>query len=394
MAVTVSKDGLYFPSGTNNIKWSQLRDTFKRNAPSEPQENGSLGTIISGAISASDLLRETDRSNTNPYVPDCDQNSDVGSSIDWKVSQMRDTIKYYWITETGDYDNFDIDSPPDNTTDWNGNIDKTIVKRIYINGDLGTTSPSNAAARLSARSCNLTIDIKSGGEMHGAGGAGATGYSGPGDNGGHALQIDNLAHENVRVYVRSGAEVWGGGGGGGHGAAGGQGCSGTCWDYEYTTVGSGCGWCGDCGSGWEQYGGCNSGGGCNCAGWGWWYGCRSNNLSSAQCRRQIYTTIDGGAGGSGGNGGPGRGDDHSGSLNGVAGAQGAAWSGCGSYDGTGVTGCQGVTGDPGGAGGDWGSAGVNGSASNGGIAGRAVTGAGYSVVGTINGSTLKGLYNP
>ena len=108
MAVTVSKDGLYFPSGTNNIKWSQLRDTFKRNAPSEPQENGSLGTIISGAISASDLLRETDRSNTNPYVPDCDQNSDVGSSIDWKVSQMRDTIKYYWITETGDYDNFDI----------------------------------------------------------------------------------------------------------------------------------------------------------------------------------------------------------------------------------------------------------------------------------------------
>ena len=52
MAITAAKDGLYFPAGTNDIKWSQLRDTFKRNAPTEPQQNVALGTIISGAISA------------------------------------------------------------------------------------------------------------------------------------------------------------------------------------------------------------------------------------------------------------------------------------------------------------------------------------------------------
>ena len=138
MAITVSKDGLYFPSGTNNIKWSELRDTFKRNAPSEPQAAGAKGSIITGAISASDLLRETDRSNENPYVPDCTENADIGSSTNWKVSQMRDSIKYYWVTVTGTNDNFDIDAGPN----WNSNINKTIVKRIYINGDCGTNSTS------------------------------------------------------------------------------------------------------------------------------------------------------------------------------------------------------------------------------------------------------------
>ena len=145
MAITVSKDGLYFPSGTNNIKWSELRDTFKRNAPSEPQQNGALGTIISGAISASDLLRETDRSNTNPYVPDCTQNADVGSSTNWKVSQMRDTIKYYWVTINGTNDDFDIDQ----SASWNTNLNKTIVKRLYIDGDCGTNSTSQYAAPVS-----------------------------------------------------------------------------------------------------------------------------------------------------------------------------------------------------------------------------------------------------
>ena len=387
MAITVSKDGLYFPSGTNNIKWSQLRDTFKRNAPSEPQEQGSLGTIISGAISASDLLRETDRSNTNPYVPDCTQNADIGSSTNWKVSQMRDSIKYYWVTVTGTNDNFDIDAGPN----WNSNIDKTIVKRIYIEGDCGTNSTSNYAARLSVRSTNLTIDVEGSGSMLAAGGAGGNPH---GANGGNALQIDNHSHENVRVWVRSGAQIYGGGGGGGKGSTGAQGSSGTCWDYDYKTVGSGCGWCGDCGSGWELYGGCNSGSGCNCAGWGWWYGCRSNNLSTAQCRQKVYSTIAGGAGGAGGNGGNGRGHNYGGSIGGAGGSSGTPWAGCGSYDGTGNSGSGGATGQTGGSGGNWGQAGSGAGLGNGGNAGRAISGAGYSVVGTINSSTLKGLYNP
>tara|TARA_Y100001963_G_scaffold50777_2_gene71029 strand:+ start:19406 stop:20569 length:1164 start_codon:yes stop_codon:yes gene_type:complete len=387
MAITVSKDGLYFPSGTNNIKWSQLRDTFKRNAPSEPQEQGSLGTIISGPISASDLLRETDRSNTNPYVPDCTENADIGSSTDWKVSQMRDSIKYYWITLTGTNDNFDLDANPN----WNSNIDKTIVKRIYIEGDCGTDWYLGNAARLSVRSCNFTIDVESGGSILAAGG---TGGNPNGGNGGNALQIDNHAHENVRVWVRSGGQIYGGGGGGGKGNTGGTGCSGTCWDYEYKTVGSGCNYCGDCGSGWERYGGCAQGGLCNCfSSWGW-TSCSGRYRSDAQCRRKVYTTIAGGSGGAGGNGGPGRGHNYGGSLGGASGSAGAGWGGCSGYDGTGSNGCQGDTGQTGGNGGDWGQNGSPGGLGNGGNAGRAIAGSSYSVVGTINSNTIKGLYNP
>ena len=388
MAITVSKDGLYFPSGTNNIKWSELRDTFKRNAPSEPQQNGALGTIISGAISASDLLRETDRSNTNPYVPDCAENADVGSSTNWKVSQMRDTIKYFWVTVTGTNDNFDIDAGPN----WNSNINKTIVKRIYINGDCGTNSTSTYAARLSAVACNLTIDVS--GNMLGAGGAGGDSSNADGKVGGDALQVDNVGHANVRVWLRTGAQIYGGGGGGGKGTQGATGCSGTCWDYEYKTVGSGCNSCGDCGSGWERYGGCNQGGNCDCfSSWGWTW-CNGRNLSSAQCRRKVYTTVGGGAGGHGGNGGHGRGHNHGGSLSGAGGAGGSGWAGCGGYDGTGNTGCTGNTGQTGASGGDWGQAGSNGGLGSGGNAGRAIAGGYYSVHGTINGSTLKGNYNP
>ena len=389
---TVSKDGLYFPSGTNNIKWSQLRDTFRRNAPSEPQQNGSLGTIIGGSISASDLLRNTNRATTNPYVPDCTENADVGSSTNWKVSQMRDTIKYMWVTVTGDADGYDIDGVPN----WNSNIDKTIVKRFYLDGDFGTSGPSNFASRLSVRVCNLTLDVRSGGSIRGGGGDGGDSSNADGDIGGDALQIDNQAHENMRVWMRSGGQIYGGGGGGGKGTGGSQGCAGTCWNYEYKTVSSGCNYCGDCGSGWERYGGCNNGGLCNCfSSWGW-TSCSGRNKSSAECRRKVYTTIGGGAGGNGGNGGHGRGDDHSGSLSGAGGSAGAAWAGCGGYGGTGTAGCQGQTGYTGGSGGDWGQQGSQGgnNGGTGGQPGRAIDGGGYSVHGTINSSTLKGNYNP
>ena len=45
-------------------------------------------------------------------------------------------------------------------------------------------------------------------------------------------------------------------------------------------------------------------------------------------------------------------------------------------------------------GGDWVQAGSNGGLGSGGNAGRAIAGGYYSVHGTINGSTLKGNYNP
>ena len=62
----------------------------------------------------------------------------------------------------------------------------------------------------------------------------------------------------------------------------------------------------------------------------------------------------------------------------------------------GASGAAGASGDAGaaGSGGDWGQAGSNGGLGSGGNAGRAIAGGYYSVHGTINGSTLKGNYNP
>ena len=50
------------PSNTTNMKFSQLRDTFRLNNPT-------------GAISASELLRDIDTANsTDPIVPDATEN--------------------------------------------------------------------------------------------------------------------------------------------------------------------------------------------------------------------------------------------------------------------------------------------------------------------------------
>ncbi len=61
MALTVTKTGPFFngtnaPSNTTNMKFSQIRDTFRLNNPT-------------GAISASELLRDIDTLNsTDPIV--------------------------------------------------------------------------------------------------------------------------------------------------------------------------------------------------------------------------------------------------------------------------------------------------------------------------------------
>ena len=61
MALTVTKSGPYFngtnaPSNTTNMKFSQLRNTFRLNNPS-------------GAISAGELLRDINTASTDPIFP-------------------------------------------------------------------------------------------------------------------------------------------------------------------------------------------------------------------------------------------------------------------------------------------------------------------------------------
>ena len=377
MAIQVSATQ-YFSSGA--ISFSAMRNTFRLNNPT-------------GTISASELLRNTDVTNTDPILPDATENSDVATTTDWKTSQIRDSIKFYNVTQpSGDTNiNLDIDG-----LSWNNNLNKNIVKKMNIEGICGSNTTGTAAALMDDTAHNLTIDVS--GDIFGCGALAVTDDNNPdGLDGGDALDVITSGN-NVKVNVQSTARIYAGGGGGEHGTEGATGQSGTCFDYIFQNVSSGCGFCGDCsslGSGYSRIGGCNSGSGCNCSGWGWWYGCRSRNLSDAECRKQENTVVAGGTGGAGGDGGRGRGFNfQSGSLAGSSGSEGGEFQGCGGFTGTVSVGGQGNTGETGGTGGEWGENGSNTADSgDGGTAGKAIDrSTNVSVTGTINSSTIKGLY--
>ena len=375
MAISVTKSGPYFTSGA--ISFSAMRNTFRLNNPT-------------GEISASELLRNTDTTNTDPILPDATENNDVATSTDWKTSQIRDSIKFYNVTQpSGDTNvNLDIDAQA-----WNGNLGRNIVKKMNLQGICGSNSTSLRAAQIDQTAHNLTIDVS--GDIFGCG-ADATVTGPDGLDGGDALGITGGGN-NIKVNLQSTGRIYGGGGAGEHGAQGSQGQSGTCFNYIFQNVNSGCGFCGDCsslGSGYTRIGGCNSGSGCNCAGWGWWYGCRQRNLSAAECRKQENTVVAGGTGGAGGDGGRGRGFNfQSGSIAGASGGAGGAFAGCGGFTGTVTAGSQGNTGETGGNGGEWGASGGDTSnTGDGGDGGAAITPSGITITGTINSNTIKGSY--
>jgi len=376
MAIQISATQ-YFGSGA--ISFSAMRSTFRLNNPT-------------GTISASELLRNTDVTNTDPILPDATENSDVATSTDWKTSQIRDSIKFYNVTQpSGDTNvNLNIDGLP-----WNSNLNKNVVKKMNIQGICGSNTTGTAAALMDDTAHNLTIDVS--GDIFGCGALAVTDDNNPdGLDGGDALDVITSGN-NVKVNVQSTARIYAGGGGGEHGTEGADGQNGTCFDYIFGTVASGCGFCGDCsnlGAGYENYGGCANAGGCACGGWWFWSGCANYTRSTAQCRKQDPQTVAGGAGGTGGDGGRGRGYNfQSGSLAGATGGGGSAFGGCGGFVGTITAGGTGADGETGASGGEWGASGGDTSnTGDGGDAGAAITPSGITVTGTINSNTIKGSY--
>ena len=364
MTATVSKAGPYYASGS--ISFSSLRTNFKKSD--------------SGSISASELRRNTTTSNTNPIVPDATENSSVSTNSNLALSQFRNTIKYYYITQTEIDLNFNI-----GTQSWNSNLTKNIRKWLYIDGTCGSNSVSSSASTFATTSYNLTIEVS--GNIYGAGGDGGTLYTISGTNGGTALSITNPSGSNLVVNILSTANIYGGGGGGERGKVGADGSPGTCID---TTTTQGCGNRPACPSGYTETGAAN--GGC-CQSYN--YCCGLFNCGCEACSqvtqyrycRKEYA-VSGGTGGQGGDGGPGRGYNNlTGSLSGSAGSPGGANNECGSTNGN--------TGENGGNGGDWGSFGTNTeNTGNGGSAGKAINGSNYVISGVIGSSTLKGLYIP
>ena len=388
MAVSVSKAGPYYSSG--EIKFSDLRRDFRaqqRKTTSSGSETTN-SSLNSGAISASELLRDIDTTEQSPIVPDCTENresgplsSGISASNDWKVSQFRNSIKYYYVTlpSSDEVTNFDIDAQS-----WNTNLDKNINKFMFIDGTCGSSSVSSPAASFSATTHNLTVDVY--GDILGCGGRGGGTTGAPainGEDGGDALSMTSSGGNNIVVLVRSGSRIYGGGGGGEKGKKGADGSSGTCKRSQ--TFVSGCQeGSNQCPGGWNQTSSwqvcCN-----------WRRGCAANNWYKV-CEESKSSSTP--TGGTGGNGGPGRGYNYQTDVLDGAGGGGNSCPQCeGGFTLQGGR-CSSI-GETGGDGGEWGDSGENtNNSGSGGASGRAVTGSNYSVSGTINSSTVKGAFNP
>jgi hypothetical protein len=340
MAVSVSKT-LLFPTLTN-IKFSDLRSEFKE--------------VSNGPISASELRRSTNTSSSNPIVPDATENAAVSTGNNLKVSQFRNTIKYYNLNQSGTDLNLDIFAQT-----WNANLSKNIVKKMNINGTCGSNTTATAALLVNAITYNLQVIVN--GFVFGAGGAGGTSSSG--GNGGPAMSLISLGGA-INLLTVGGSQVYGGGGGGAKGATGGFGANGTCSYIDSYVTGAQCGSCPGCGPGYSQN--CYSDGSCG-------GGKNPSTSYKSNCSKTAYFQTGNPPGGAGGNGGLGQGygqarTDGSGGAGGSASDCGGAVSVDTQYGGTGETG---------GNGGDWGSDGGGTSAYGASASGRSVAGSNYTI---------------
>ena len=377
MSLTVNKVGPYFSSGS--ISFSQLRTNFKEAA--------------SGSIRASELRRVTSTSNTNPIVPDATENSIISTSVNLKLSQFRNSIKYYNLNQgSGDIDiNLNISA----SSLWNSNLGKSIVKTVRLAGTSGSINGNPAASLDAAAVYNVLLVIT--GVVHGTGGTSGTETTN-GGNGGNALYINTNSTGTVIVRTSgASAQVYGGGGGGGGGGDGGTGGGGQ-YTTTYTVAEN---------RGYYR----NQGPSCGCPSpYYCWPGSQYMNNNSDPCcgggqrtpgecfcctenvTYSYVTNTDGGAGGDGSDGGLGQGY----LQNRTFGATGLLGGGGGTNAG------NGGQGGDGGNGGFWGENGRDGekgdtgfvgnrtnglTGSNGtlgGNAGRAIVGSGY-VIDTANG---------
>ena len=398
MALTVTKTGPFFdgsggasPNNQTNVKFSQLRNTFRLNNPS-------------GEISASELLRDIDTNSTDPIVPDATENSNIASNtlsaiatgtiasnLDLKVSQFFGAIKFFDIEQddTDNNTNFNISG----ITEFNNNLGKTIKKKLILRGTHTSTDTNDPAAETLFAAFNLTLEIH--GVFYGAGGAGGTLNSPSGKNGGSAIRING---GSVTIDIKSGARIWGGGGGGEFGKDGTAGASGTCRESVSITNCS-ANTFPSCPIGFTEVSK-SRGNGCktNTFCWARIFGrCIFRNVTTVAWYRTVNCVKDTPspvpATAKGGNGGAGRGfNNFSGSLKGSKGSKGSCPD-CATISGSTLVGGSGTCsgdGGRGGNGGDWGQNGKNTPASgSGGTGGAAIAGTGFSVIGN-NSDTVKG----
>lgn len=398
MAVTISYNkgaGKYYdvPTGSSQISFSSLGINFKE--------------ISSGStIKASELLRNLSNTEINPIVPNATENSTISSQQNWKVSQFYGgKVKYYDIIQSGTDDN--VSNTDNHGIDisaqfWNSNLNKNIKKVFYVDGIIGSISASKYAAYFDSESYNFKIEMRSGGQILGAGGAINSG------NGGNALYTNSSGFgiaSPIAIFLNDNTVIKAGGGGGARGGDGWTGPNGPCWITRGYQAAGGCEWCNDCGNpntpvtingivynsnNFQTLSGCPGERGCACA-FGWYNGivCTRTKLGNRNCSVDDPQERVGAPGGIGGDGGLGQGYSQT-KTNGISGTLGTP-ANCPTYA------TAGENGKVGGNGGDWAtsgggtirtdiaamqntfyvspSSGYNGSV--GGAPGRAITGSNY-----------------
>jgi hypothetical protein len=378
MAINVSKTEFF---NTGSISFSEIRDAFG-------------GTTNN--VKFSNYKRNTDIAAENPFVPDATENANISANNDLKVEDFRGSIKEYNLIQTGDEENVDLGTTDFDTTYWNGNLNKNIIKKFEVQGNVYSDDVTDAALDVEGDFLNLDVEVKDGAGIFGAGGNGQTSSTSAQD-GGSALYIDNTRtnipdgdNGKLGIILNANAIIAGGGGGGALGNSGNAGSIISCKSVSYTsTEASGGGGKNNCSAP-----GCPSGYSsisCNgsrqrkrCRGSGTRRGSAGYKCYSTWTRtcQQVNSFNKQGSGGTGGSGGKGEGFG-SPATEGIAGNSGNTQS-CGGKTSTGNDGNPGKNGGGFGlgvsGGGDAGSA----------IFGKKVGGSkGYKIVGkSIN--NIKG----
>ena len=237
MALTITKSGPFFTTVGSAISFSSLRENFLLNSE--------------GSVSASVLVRDAIPSQNEPVVPDATENSGITSTQNnLSLSQFRNSIKYYNVTHSGTETNYNISG----SISWNGNLNKTIVKSVYLTGTYGSSNSSSPAATFEGDTYNVRLYVS--GSILGAGGTTGSG------NGGDALKVNSTTGA-VTVIPTNTSKIYGGGGGGAKGANGLKGLNGSCAFYSYYDAAKSCGSDPVCGS--DFLNSKTTDGSCNCS---------------------------------------------------------------------------------------------------------------------------------
>lgn len=358
----------------------------------------------SNNVKFSTYRRNVNQDESNPIVPDADENADISTLNNVSADTFRGSVKELFATQSGNDTNLSLDT----SAIWGGNLNKNVIKNLSITGRIVASLNTQRAASLNAEVYNLRVNVS--GQIYGEGGD----VSNPA--GGTALYLNNTttrsgASRTINVNVNDTGRIWAGGGVGSRGANGNIGPTLGCFqntNYQtYAYFGDNRGWyeylanyyCSNnvpsgYQSGYSLYGNPNDtrarcrGGGYR-SGSGWdasnrtGYACATNWLLT--CQAIQYFNVAGGAGGAGGNPGQGAGWNNRGSWSTNYPLNDAEFNSAGTGGGapnppttnncagnrTSSTGNVAAIGNSGGA---WGSAGA------GGGAGAAISGSLYRVV--------------